>query len=372
MPTESTHFSRQEFYKLLWVTPITKICERHRVAYLDVVAACKRHLVPRPPMGYWVRRAKGQQPVRPPLAELTTPELQTVELAPAPLKGKGAPFGRRRRPEPPEPSPIVDPEIAALIVAERSQPAIIVPPKLTRPHQATRLTRQSLENAVRNGQPDPFGMYLASGYRATGAVYVAVSPGMVGRAMVICDTFMKEFARQRAKFEPCSTHGKYGLRILLRGELLWLKMREKAKQLARHQKVGDAQPSNLERLDRRRTHYTPTGRLTVELHGEYGRQRVWADTDEDRVEDQIRPVLIGALELVAEMREIRERWRREEEEQHRRELRRQEPPGYEHDWEVARKSSRIRKLLFLQLLRNRMIAPHDSHAGHEEYEFSYK
>lgn len=45
--------TRNELYNLVWLKPISKIIEEHKISHLGVKNICKEHDIPLPPNGYW-------------------------------------------------------------------------------------------------------------------------------------------------------------------------------------------------------------------------------------------------------------------------------------------------------------------------------
>lgn len=74
---EQKILTREQLYAEVWAEPLTKVAARHRT-YLNILAkVCQRLNVPRPPQGYWARRAAGKTTARPPLPEALPGDEQT-------------------------------------------------------------------------------------------------------------------------------------------------------------------------------------------------------------------------------------------------------------------------------------------------------
>lgn len=57
---------REQLHAEVWAEPLTKVATRHGT-YLNILARiCQRLNVPRPPQGYWARRAAGNDIKGPP------------------------------------------------------------------------------------------------------------------------------------------------------------------------------------------------------------------------------------------------------------------------------------------------------------------
>jgi hypothetical protein len=93
--TETTIFSRREFYHYIWSTPLAVQTRDYGLTEIRLAELCAKHQVPCPPHGYWKRRP----------AEATRPQIDPF----APLEGEqvsgeitlkkthrfGMPLGRR-------------------------------------------------------------------------------------------------------------------------------------------------------------------------------------------------------------------------------------------------------------------------------------
>lgn len=61
--------TREQLYELVWSMPMTRLVERFGVSNSYMARVCTGLGVPRPPRGYWAKRAAGQHPSVPPLPE---------------------------------------------------------------------------------------------------------------------------------------------------------------------------------------------------------------------------------------------------------------------------------------------------------------
>jgi hypothetical protein len=70
---------RSELYEKVWATPIYRLAKELGVSDVGLAKACKRHVVPVPPRGYWAKLNAGQTPER---LSLPQPEIdEEVYLA---------------------------------------------------------------------------------------------------------------------------------------------------------------------------------------------------------------------------------------------------------------------------------------------------
>lgn len=59
--------SREELYAMVWATPMQKLAKEFGISDVALAKTCKKLGVPRPPRGYWARKAAGQTVKAPPL-----------------------------------------------------------------------------------------------------------------------------------------------------------------------------------------------------------------------------------------------------------------------------------------------------------------
>ena len=61
--------SRKELYKKVWETPITRLAREYGLSDVGFAKICKKYNIPRPPRGYWARKAAGYKVKRLPLPQ---------------------------------------------------------------------------------------------------------------------------------------------------------------------------------------------------------------------------------------------------------------------------------------------------------------
>ena len=86
--------SREELYELIWFNPMTKAAAQFNVSNTYLARICSLLHVPKPPRGYWAKRAVGKAPPQTPLPEARpgdqlfwsqdgqTPPLQQIRHSP--------------------------------------------------------------------------------------------------------------------------------------------------------------------------------------------------------------------------------------------------------------------------------------------------
>jgi len=73
--------NRKELYKKVWETPITRLSKEYGLSDVGFAKICKKHNIPRPPRGYWARKAAGYRVKQLPLP---SGEDVTIEINPNP------------------------------------------------------------------------------------------------------------------------------------------------------------------------------------------------------------------------------------------------------------------------------------------------
>lgn len=64
---EAIEISREDLYEQVWVTPINHLAEKFTVSGSYLARVCEVLNVPRPPVGYWQKKAVGKAVPRPEL-----------------------------------------------------------------------------------------------------------------------------------------------------------------------------------------------------------------------------------------------------------------------------------------------------------------
>lgn len=65
--TDIVTLSRQELYEKVWTTPTIKLAESFGLSDVALAKICKKHNIPKPPLGYWARVAAGKKVQQKPL-----------------------------------------------------------------------------------------------------------------------------------------------------------------------------------------------------------------------------------------------------------------------------------------------------------------
>lgn len=288
--------SRSELYDQVWTTPMRVLAKQYGLSDVGLAKICKRHEVPRPPVGYWAKKEVGKAPPRPPLPQITDEELQEVTITPLPPpSSKGV-----------DPTGEYDADIIAILQKAEAMPRIQVTSSLRSPHQLVRLTERCLNDA----SPDPQSLVSPPRSKSQIALAVRVAKPTVKRAMRFYDALIKAVERLDGKVAVEGCDWQKETVIYIAGEkAATIRIRERYKQKER-------EPKDRTRGYYWRTYeYKPTGNLVVELGGIYPRSGNFEDSAKSVIEDRIGELLRFLIQSAHENRKRR----REEEEKCRRE-----------------------------------------------------
>ncbi len=303
MAFHNVTYNREKLYGELWREPATAVAKRYAISDVALAKICKRLDVPRPPRGYWARRAVGDIDPTPPLPHLkgATDEVEVVR------KGR---WPDRER-------------IAESLYEGRAAPGapIVVPDRLAQPHPLVMTALSLLKRAkVGNG--------LAT-CREESCLDIAVSPPLLPRAARIMNTlilaleergFPVEVTDVIRQPEPDHEARSHVTRTLVCGEWLRFAITEERRQ---YQPASTAKPprglKGAERefwsyWNRPRITLIPTGKLVLlmkEPNVGVGVQVSWCDGRrpvESRLNDFVKNLFVVA-EAKKQTREADCSWR---------------------------------------------------------------
>jgi len=78
--TKSKTLKREELYDLVWSFPMTKLAKRFGLSDQGLAKKCKKHNIPRPPMGYWAKLEHGKRVKKTPLPSNTDHVLEVIDF----------------------------------------------------------------------------------------------------------------------------------------------------------------------------------------------------------------------------------------------------------------------------------------------------
>ena len=287
--------TREELYAQIWTTPIRHIAKEYGISDVGLAKACKKHKIPRPPVGYWAKRRNGKDVKRPRLPTIEDPALQNVRIRPHGGDGYG----------------VLNPDILRDIEAEgRPENVIVVPDEPIDPLPIILRTEKSLRSA----KPDEWGRVKP---RSKNALFVSVTRSSIERAMRILDTLVKSL---KARSFTVSSNGGQAIKAEVHGEAVEFVLTEEVNREERELTTAEKrkQEANPWLYRDPQYRYLPSGRLSLEIdtYGRDGIRRRWTDGKKQRIEAILNSFVVTLLRIADA---VHERRRREEEDRRRRE-----------------------------------------------------
>ncbi|MCK4414966.1 MAG: hypothetical protein KAY32_15635 [Candidatus Eisenbacteria sp.] len=138
MPSETASFERGDFYWQISSEPMRRVAARYGISDVALAKICRKLKVPRPPRGYWARKAAGKpvtQDPLPPLPQRASAGYRIGRLVdPIDLSGVGD-------------------EARRLLLREHDPAmAVAVPDELRRPHPWIRKSTKALRTFGKRGK----------------------------------------------------------------------------------------------------------------------------------------------------------------------------------------------------------------------------
>ncbi|MCA9280975.1 MAG: hypothetical protein H6812_06105 [Phycisphaeraceae bacterium] len=330
-----TTLTREELYEKVWQISAVQLAKQLGVSDVAIAKACKRHEIPKPPLGYWAKKAAGKSVRKPPLPVVIDPSLQQITFTP-----QSAASRRPRRP--PEPGDLNSPPERTLTFWDariastfaRLEQAEIKWEVSSRLHNPLPEVAATL-TAFRDAKPSLMGRrqdscLVSPDYRAEGSIIcVSVGPGSISRAGRLLDTLVK--AAKQAGFHLGTHKADYGVRTRPVLEMLDIRRQIRIRELTQripHEPTAEelARKKRYTYASIDKWDYTPRGLLRLSICDDDGRHehRSWTDGRARTVESMVREIVVGLLEEVdsdLQRRAAREEQRRREAEaSHRRYL----------------------------------------------------
>jgi len=168
---EKITFTRQEFYSLIWSTPLSQLARKYAISDNGLRKMCRKYQLPIPQNGYW-QKLKFNKPVRAAKLPPFPMEKNAIELH---LRDEGSPLNLDGSPE------------TLLVRSIKSDPnaPLTVPEELVKPHLLVRETRKHWAEAKKKHKNDytfknPFP-----------CLSISVAKGSRPRALRFFDTLIK-------------------------------------------------------------------------------------------------------------------------------------------------------------------------------------
>jgi hypothetical protein len=311
--------TRQELYDLVWSTAMRLLAPRFGLSDVGLAKICEHWNIPRPPRGYWAKKAHGhkvQQAKLPPIKEGNPVVLRNRPGA-SPVREAGStdapkPQTERQRRQ---------------VEENKAENRIAVATDLTDPHPLVARTERSLRSAT----PNEVGLARPKAQRC---LDVTVSPAQIDRALRLLDTLVK--ALEARGFPVKVTDGEHPRTVArVLGEDIGFQLYE---EVDRHERepTQEEWERSLGPFSRERTFYvqTPSGKLALHITDGTGLRRTWTDRSDRRVEGFLNAFVVGLVGAAETVKEARAEYERRE--QARQEAQRQWQEQERRRWEEER------------------------------------
>ncbi len=268
--------NRKELYKKIWETPITRLSKEYGLSDVGFAKICKKHNIPRPPRGYWARKAAGYN-----VKQLPLPpgDDVTIEITPNPYN-RNANKNREL--------------VARMSLSKQSdEEPIVVPSRLSSPHP---LIKQSSE--ILNGrQPDVDGIVNPP---KKGCFDISVSRVSLRRALRIMDTIIKALEGLRYEVYLSEGHTKTKIHEVSISFGISEKLSNRKKRPEEHDLNGRYQFGHSRFIEER----VPSGILCLTIHEAddfyiYGCQQNWNDGKKSKLENRLNSFIDGLVTVAA-------------------------------------------------------------------------
>ena len=298
MTNDETVLSREDLYAQVWMTPMRRLAAQFGISDVGLAKICKRHEIPRPPVGYWAKKEFGKTVEQPPLPATTDVNLLKVRVRESPPV--------QAPEEEVEPKPVVkNPELLRLIQQEADpKNRIVVSLSLRSPHPVVAETQQCLRDAT----PDQFGKIRPLHRDRLSHLDVRVTKSSVSRVLLILDALAKALGSAATNSSCMAMTGDCATYLNVLGERLSILVSEKSRQI-------EHKPTEEERRQEKRVgflysrpkyDYIGTGVLELQLVGEHGYAlNVWRDGTKSKIEDCLNDFVVAAYVAVERQQEGR-------------------------------------------------------------------
>lgn len=274
---KTTNLTREQLYERVWAMPATKLAREFGFSDVALAKLCKKHRIPKPPLGYWARIQHGQQIKRPKLPTVNNPRLETITVSPHERQDF-----------------TLEPHVREL--SDRAtETEIQIPDKPGRLHPIVRRTKLALKDRK---YLDTYGLASPT---VEGCLDVRVSPKNIGRAIKIMNALIK--ALEKMGYLLTSQKGSSKpLYINILGENLKIILREeinrKERDLTREEKEA-LELNPMAHMFGRYT-YHASGKLMLKAETEFhstGCKRTWLETTEQPLEKCLSQFVGGLIKL---------------------------------------------------------------------------
>ena len=266
MSTEH-HVTREDLFAAVWERPLTKVAADYGISDVALKKICRKMDIPTPGLGYWRRRECGYPASVPKLLPLSDGGVDSVVIRP-----------------PAESSAV---EVMEGIPSDAELESALAKAPNADLHPLLIPVRHSLEAA----RPNDRGVFIP---RSDKAKFIRVTQGSLERAIRTIDLVLKGM-EALGHVTQIDTEKDPPLRLRVVDDEFGLSIEEKLLSTARP--ATEAERKRYGSWHTEHYDYTPTGRLTLRLHGTFlpGTRAAFSDRNTQQLADQIAKTLRGLL-----------------------------------------------------------------------------
>jgi len=280
MDKQTFRLTRQDLYNQVWSKPLRHLAKEYGLSDVGLSKLCRRHNIPLPPTGYWMKVSHGYRPPKLPLPPAERGKSEIIEIA-------------TRQPQTYDTEKYAD-VLKEFQAIKRDGLKIEFPQSAKDLHPLLKQTQKYFKTA----KPENDSRLRPC---RQGCVDIRVSPEAVDRALRIMHALIRLLESQGLSVwiqeEPYT-----GTYVKILGEDLKICLKEKVK---RSEKVQTSPYDN-------KYEFRPLGLLFFETEDYYapGLQHTWEDTPSSELEDKLLEISDGLIERA--LRRRIERMEREE------------------------------------------------------------
>jgi hypothetical protein len=278
--------TRQQLYEKVWTTPATILAKEFGISDVALGKTCRRHVIPKPPPGYWAAKRFGKSSPPPSLPDIDDQELEIVTF-------------EKRTPQQMLPE---SENIRAMSVAEKSSKLITVPNRTGLLHPLVARTKAAIAESSANYK----GIVSPQKKDCLG---ISVGVKSIGRAIRILNALIRAL---ESKGYPVSAGRDYRRAVTIvkiQQEQVMFRLEEAQIRKKRVKKPGDTY--FYEGYD-----YVPSGKLILNITSLSwtGLRQRWRYTGKNRIENQLNSFIAGLIAATEKIKiERLERERRDQE-----------------------------------------------------------
>lgn len=283
---KTTILTREELYALVWLTPMRTLAKKYGLSDQGLAKKCKKHLIPRPPVGFWAKKEHGKPTKKTPLPKIDDPNLQEIHISPSPKQS-------HRR---------------STFRIKNSDKRITYSRQFTPPKKFSRychLVKQT-KVALKNGHTDRYGFIKPPYLRKNECLDIRVTQSSYERAIRMMEILIRLFKEAGWTIAIL----KESTIVKIDDEELSIFIKERVKQTTHvlTEKEKNNRYSYAQKYD-----YIPTGILSLHINTYLGgsSKSKWTDKNKQRLEEQLPDIMKGFI-IAAEIHR-KNRLQREEE-----------------------------------------------------------